>query len=159
MKKILSIAIALVMLLGIMPTVVAKEANTYKVQYFQYDKDDSLYKLDNINISNKDAVINEGESYTSKLSPKSKSIEIDSLVVIMGENTPIYPTKNNDGSYDINIPKVTGNICIAISVVNVDITIVGGRSYNYYITNLSHISSKHCNNLKKTLFRYCYNTN
>ena len=149
MKKILSIAIALVMLLGIMPTVVAKEANTYKVQYFQYDKDDSLYQLDNINISNKDAVINEGESYTSKLSPKSKSIEIDSLVVIMGENTPIYPTKNNDGSYDINIPKVTGNICIAISVVNVDITIVGGRSYNYYITNLSHISSKHCNNLKK----------
>ena len=149
MKKILSIAIVLVLLLGIMSTVVAKETNTYKVQYFQYDKEDSLYQLDNINISNKDAVINEGESYTSKLSPKSKSIEIDSLVVIMGENTPIYPTKNNDGSYDINIPKVTGNICIAISVINVDITIVGGRSYNYYITNLSHISSKHCNDLKK----------
>ena len=30
MKKILSIAIALVMLLGIMPTVIAKEANTYR---------------------------------------------------------------------------------------------------------------------------------
>ena len=148
MKKLLSITIVLVMLLGLIPTVFAEETKTYKVQYFKYDKGDSLYQLDYINISNTSTEINEGESYISKLSPKTDTIEIDSLVVIMGENTPVYPTKNDDGSYVINIPKVSGDICIAVSIMD-GLPIYGGHGYNYYITNWTNVSSEYCNGLKE----------
>ncbi|MCI6653561.1 MAG: Ig-like domain-containing protein [Ruminococcus sp.] len=149
MKKLLSITIVLVMLLGMIPTVFAEETKTYKVQYFKYDKGDSLHQLDYINISNTSTEINEGESYISKLSPKTDTIEIDSLVVIMGENTPVYPTKNDDGSYVINIPKVRGDICIAVSIMDIGLPIYGGHGYNYYITNLTNVSSEYCNELKE----------
>ncbi|MGN1132010.1 MAG: Ig-like domain-containing protein [Ruminococcus sp.] len=149
MKKLLSITIVFIMLLGLIPTVVAEETKTYKVQYFKYDKDDSLHQLDYINISNTNTEINEGESYISTLSPKTDTIEIDSLVVIMGENTPVYPTKNDDGSYVINIPKVSGDICIAVSIRDIGLIMYGGHGYNYYITNLTHVSSQHCKELKE----------
>lgn len=149
MKKLLSITIVFIMLLGLIPTVAAEGTKTYKVQYFKYDKGDSLYQLDYINISNTSTEINEGESYISKLSPKTDNIEIDSLVVIMGENTPVYPTKNDDGSYVINIPKVMGDICIAVSIMDIGLPIYGGHGYNYYITNLTNVSSQYCNELKE----------
>ena len=149
MKKLLSITIVFIMLLGLIPTVAAEETKTYKVQYFKYEKGSSLNQLDYINISNTDTEINEGESYISKLSPKTENIEIDSLVVIMGENTPVYPTKNDDGSYVINIPKVMGDICIAVSVMDIGLPIYGGHGYNYYITNLTNVSSEYCNGLKE----------
>ena len=148
MKKLLAITIVLIMLLGLIPTVAAEETKTYKVQYFKYEKGSSLNQLDYINISNTDTEINEGESYISKLSPKTDNIEIDSLVVIMGENTPVYPTKNDDGSYVINIPKVSGDICIAVSIMD-GLPIYGGHGYNYYITNLTNVSSEYCNGLKE----------
>ena len=149
MKKLLSITIVFIMLLGLIPTVAAEGTKTYKVQYFKYDKGDSLHQLDYINISNTSTEINEGESYISKLSPKTDTIEIDSLVVIMGENTPVYPTKNDDGSYVINIPKVMGDICIAVSIMDIGLPIYGGHGYNYYITNLTNVSSQYCNELKE----------
>ena len=148
MKKLLAITIVLIMLLGLIPTVAAEETKTYKVQYFKYEKGSSLNQLDYINISNTCTEINEGESYISKLSPKTDNIEIDSLVVIMGENTPVYPTKNDDGSYVINIPKVSGDICIAVSIMD-GLPIYGGHGYNYYITNLTNVSSQYCNELKE----------
>ena len=149
MKKLLSITIVFIMLLGLIPTVAAEGTKTYKVQYFKYDKGDSLHQLDYINISNTSTEINEGESYISKLSPKTDTIEIDSLVVIMGENTPVYPTKNDDGSYVINIPKVSGDICIAVSIMDIGLPIYGGHGYNYYITSLTNVSSEYCNELKE----------
>ena len=149
MKKLLAITIVLIMLLGLIPTVAAEETKTYKVQYFKYEKGSSLNQLDYINISNTDTEINEGESYISKLSPKTDNIEIDSLVVIMGENTPVYPTKNDDGSYVINIPKVSGDICIAVSIMDIGLPIYGGHGYNYYITSLTNVSSEYCNELKE----------
>ena len=149
MKKLLSITIVLIMLLGLIPTVVAEETKTYKVRFFQYDEYDSLYQLDYINFSNTTTEIREGESYITKLSPKTNTIEIDTLVVVMGENTPVFPTKNNDGSYLINIPKVNGDICIAVSIRDIGLAMEGGNGYNYYITNLSHVSSQYCNELKE----------
>ena len=149
MKKLLSITIVFIMLLGLIPTAIAEETKTYKIQYFKYEKGSSLHQLDYINISNTCTEINEGESYISKLSPKTDNIEIDSLVVIMGENTPVYPTKNDDGSYVINIPKVMGDICIAVSIMDIGLPIYGGHGYNYYITNLTNVSSQHCNELKE----------
>lgn len=149
MKKLLSITIVLIMLLGLIPTVVAEETKNYKIRFFQYDKYDSLYQLDYINFSNTKTEINEGDSYITKLSPKINTIEIDTLVVVMGENTPVYPTKNGDGSYLINIPKVSGDICIAVSIRDIGISLDGGNGYNYYITNLSHVSSKHCKEIKE----------
>ena len=150
MKKLLSILLSALICFSSLTglTVFAEGTKTYKVQYFKYDKGDSLHQLDYINISNTSTEINEGESYISKLSPKTDTIEIDSLVVIMGENTPVYPTKNDDGSYVINIPKVSGDICIAVSIMD-GLPIYGGHGYNYYITNLTNVSSQYCNELKE----------
>ena len=80
MKKLLSITIVFIMLLGLIPTAIAEETKTYKIQYFKYEKGSSLHQLDYINISNTCTEINEGESYISKLSPKTDNIEIDSLI-------------------------------------------------------------------------------
>lgn len=149
MKKILSITLVLVMLLGFMPTVLAEEPKTYSVSFYKQDRNDDLHELDYVDISNKQTEIKEGDFYATTISRKTDKIKIDSVVVIMGENTPVYPLKTADGSYIINIPKVTGNICIAVAVHFIDTTFLGGYGNNYYITNLSHVTSKHCQELKE----------
>lgn len=148
MKKILSVALVLVMLLGLIPTVVAEETKRYGVYFFKYYEGDDLSVLDDINMSNPFLDTEEGASYTTTLSSKREDKFIESVVVIMGENTPVYPTKNEDGSFLIDIPKVTGNIYIGVTTTFINTTFIGEHAYSYYITNLSHVTSKMCQDLK-----------
>jgi hypothetical protein len=150
MKKLISLAMVAIMLLGLMPTAFAEETTTYNVIFFKWSKSDSLYQLNYIDISNTNTEVKKGDSYTTTFSPNRDTIEIDSLVVIMGKNTPVYPTKNDDGSYLIDISKVTGDICIAVSIRDIGQEISGGHGYNYYIKDLSHVSSEDANNLKES---------
>ncbi len=137
-RKLLSIAISLVMICSIFTgftvnsEITDNSNQTFAVKYI--DPNRAIF-------SNKTDTVKYGDSFTTTVSCSDYK-EITTIAVTMGKDKYIEPTVNPDGSCVINIPFVTGNITIGVTLDGKDPMHMmdGNGSVASITTSLDHLT-------------------